>query len=501
MHKIKYIDAATILLPVMNDSVKSFLKYRDLSVDYQLSKLKQNARRGWGGDYIQDRINDLKDQQIKYAYETTPDGDYTANSGLAYELSEFFKWEIEPLEKDFDEGLIPWKKKPEHKMWDHQQEAYDACLKNRHAGVSLPTGSGKSFVILNLIKHYGVKSIIVAPAKSIAKQLYDDFVERFGTKYVGFFGDGKKVSKKLFTIAIAKSISNLEEGDEHFKEFKKVKLLICDEAHQFAATEFKKVCLGAGRNAYYRFFFSATHTRNDGSEIILKGLTGKIVVHKEFSDLVDAGILARPVWRMFEVPPINPAGYSDPAKEIRANYYNNDNIIKLSASIANSAVEKHNRPTCILIQEFIQFIKLYPYISVPFVFANGGTSKFANQDVQRAWDSIPEKYKTMDSKEAIRKFNSGEVKLIIGTSSVSTGVDLKPTQCLLNLQGGKSEIKVKQGIGRGTRMGPEGKTDCWMIDFIVKGSKTLERHAKIRAGMYEGMHGSVKVIGLNETGR
>ena len=101
----------------------------------------------------------------------------------------------------------------------------------------------------------------------------------------------------------------------------------------------------------------------------------------------------------------------------------------------------------------------------------------------------------MEASEAIEKFNTGAVKLLIGTSAVSTGVDLKPTQCLIYMQGGISEIKVKQAIGRGTRMGVPGKKDCWVVDFIVMGSKTLERHAMARKEMYEELIGEVDIIG------
>jgi superfamily II DNA or RNA helicase len=101
----------------------------------------------------------------------------------------------------------------------------------------------------------------------------------------------------------------------------------------------------------------------------------------------------------------------------------------------------------------------------------------------------------MDSKDAIAKFVNGEVKLIVGTSAISTGVDLKPTQCLIYLQGGTSEIKVKQAIGRGTRMGVEGKTDFWVVDFLVNGSKTCTKHALVRKELYEELMGTVDIVG------
>jgi type I site-specific restriction endonuclease len=75
---------------------------------------------------------------------------------------------------------------------------------------------------------------------------------------------------------------------------------------------------------------------------------------------------------------------------------------------------------------------------------------------------------------------------LIGTSAIATGVDLRPTGCLIYLQGGKSEIAVRQGLGRGTRIVP-GKKDFWVVDFNVPMSPTLMRHYRARKEIYETM--------------
>ena len=73
--------------------------------------------------------------------------------------------------------------------------------------------------------------------------------------------------------------------------------------------------------------------------------------------------------------------------------------------------------------------------------------------------------------------------MLIGTSAISTGVDLKPVGCLLYLQGGTSEVQVKQGLGRATRVVP-GKKDFWLVDFKVMGSPKMERHLDTREEFY-----------------
>jgi hypothetical protein len=358
--------------------------------------------------------------------------------------------------------------------------------------------SGKSACIVQLVKHYGLKTIIATPSSSISEQLYDELTERFGVRYVGMYGAGKKKSNKLITIAVAQALTRIEEGSEAWEDLKDSDMFIFDEAHATPADTFEKVCMGVAKNCPYRYFFSATHVRNDGSELILKGVTGPIRYAISFSELVEQGILARPVWKMFSVPACAASPQRDAKAETRNQLYKNPKVNSFAADIANKAVLMANRPTVILIEEFSQFVRLYPHLKVPFVFAHGGinlNSKDIDPDLASKIGAIPEHIWKMDSKDAIAKFVNGEVKLIVGTSAISTGVDLKPTQCLIYLQGGTSEIKVKQAIGRGTRMGVEGKTDFWVVDFLVNGSKTCTKHALVRKELYEELMGTVDIVG------
>ncbi len=86
----------------------------------------------------------------------------------------------------------------------------------------------------------------------------------------------------------------------------------------------------------------------------------------------------------------------------------------------------------------------------------------------------------------MKQFNEGKIPILVGTSCVSTGTDIKANKATIYIQGGKSEIKVSQGaIGRSTRLHPPvGKTGCTVIDFDVSNQEVLHRHAKARKGIY-----------------
>lgn len=63
---------------------------------------------------------------------------------------------------------------------------------------------------------------------------------------------------------------------------------------------------------------------------------------------------------------------------------------------------------------------------------------------------------------------------------------------MIYLKGGKSEIEVKQGVGRTTRLFP-GKTSCNVIDFDITDIDILHGHAQQRIEYYHEISGDVTI--------
>lgn len=477
--EMKLTDPSKIILPISNDELKRFLTYTDKSVGFLISKLKKNFHwRASDPEAFTQRLNDLKKNQTKTLIFQNEEGQFWTYSGLSSELYQRFKWGLENNIRYPDSKALPWAKMPEFEPRYYQKEAVEALIKARHGAISIPTGGGKSYIIKLLVKYHGLQTLIMAPSAAITEQLYNDLVESFGKKHVGQYGDGKKEFKKRITIAVAQSLTKLAPDSPIYKQLSKSEVFISDESHTVPAETFEQVCMKLVSQAPYRYFVSATQTRNDGSEMVLKGVTGPIVYSKSFNELVKEGFLSPIVFKTFKVPTID-ACKSDPKTETRNNLYANPYVTNLAADIANKSVMLADRPTVILIEELRQFENLYPKIKVPFEFVHGGASQDAKKYLQpKFWKS--------DREGAIKRFNSGETKLLIGTSAISVGVDIKPTACIIYLQGGVSGIKVPQAIGRGTRLSPN-KQDCWIVDFNVQDSPVLNRHYETRKLMYESM--------------
>lgn len=466
-------DPVKIYLPDVTDEIKRFLTFTDRSVNYQIYKLKNNFRWASGDpDGHANRIKELKEQSVKTLIFDDENGQYTY-SGLVNDLKQRFNWDLTNNISYPEPKLLPWAKEPKFELRPYQKEAIDALKAIKHGAVELPTGSGKSACITQLVKDYGLKTIVMTPSRSITEQIYEELCLRFGKNKIGKFSGTKKEANKLITVATGQSLTRINQESKEFQELSKVEMFIADESHSVPADTFEAVCMGVASKAPYRFFFSATQLRTDGCEMILKGITGPVVYRKTFRELVAEGYLAEPKFRIFKVNSDGMTNRQDVNHETRKQLFENPNVAKLAAQIADKSVQQANRKTLILIDELVQYDIIKNYLGTAHKFICGAT-------------------KQSERAEIIKDFNEGSLMLLVGTSAISTGVDLKPTESLIYLQGGMSEIQVKQAIGRGTRITP-GKKDVWVSDFMVLNSRHMERHVKTRMKIYETL-GEVKII-------
>jgi superfamily II DNA or RNA helicase len=324
----------------------------------------------------------------------------------------------------------------------------------------------------------------MTPATNISEQIYSSFVEAFGKKLVGKFFDGKKESNKLFVVANAQSLTKVTPGTEHYDNLAKTQVFIADESHQCPASTLAEVCFGVASFAPYRFFFSATQMRNDGKDLLLEGITGPIVYSKTVEQGVREGYLAKPIFRIAKIASDSPTQSPDANKMTRAHLYYNDRVIAEVGKIANSSANL-GLPTLILIEEVEQFTRLLPYLRHEVGFAHGPLSE--NKE------KVPKEYWESDPSALVKDFNAGKIPILVGTSCISTGTDIKPVRMLVYWQGGKSEIQVKQAIGRATRKAPN-KPFCTVVDFDIYNIETLSRHAKARRAIYQELYPDVKDI-------
>lgn len=467
------------------------LTFHDKKIDFQITRMKKSSYLAWklGPEGFKEALDDLKSQQKKTLLWEDHGGRYTYSSFCDTILNHFkHRFDLKVVtEYEFpEEELFAWHKAPTKKMRSYQQEALEKLLEVKHGAVEIGTGLGKSFILMNIAKRLGQKTVVMTPSVSIARQIYDEFVEAFGTRYVGAFYDSKKQSNKKIVVSVAASLARVSvegESNEHFKNLSSATVFIADESHTCPAKTLEDVCHRLLGNAPYRFFFSGTQIRGDGLDLLLKGITGPIVFRMTVKEGVEQGFLSRPIFHMVGVKSQAFLDSHDANEMTRTHLFYNPHVNKVAAAIANKSVSVLNHPVLILVDEFEQFAHLLPHLKHKVAFAHGGVTKDNAK-------YIPVEYHKSDPNALVEQFNNLEIPILVGTSCISTGTDIRSVKTIIFLMGGKSETQIKQSVGRGTRLF-EGKKDFKFYDFDVTNIPMVHRHATERVMIYDGIYGPV----------
>lgn len=466
--------------------LKDKLSYTDNKAVFAYQRFKKNrylANKMDPEDFT-DRLNELKAAQKK-SLVINKKGEIYTYSGLLSRVVALFQ-DCTVVDKTTypESKLLPFLKVPPQKR-HYQDKSVKALLEAKHGAISVCTGGGKSLILINLAAELGLKTTIMCPTASIAKQLYDSFLEFFGKKYVGLYGSGKKEFKKQFVVAIDKSLINLEKGTPEYEEFSKTEVAIVDESHMVATETQETVMCGVLKKAPYRFFLSATQFRNDGADLLLEGITGNVVYEYSLQQAVKEGFLADPTFYIIPVKLQSTIYKTDTLQILAEGVYQNRDLHSYAAKIANKAL-REGKNVMVMVDHIDQFSLLVNHFETPPEFAYGSLTKDQKK-------SVPEKYHNIKSSEAVERFNSGKSKLLVGTGAIGMGTDTRPVDVIINLQGGKSDVKFLQLIGRGTRKVP-GKDSFSFVDFDIKNNEVLHRMSLSRKALYESITNNVYTL-------
>jgi superfamily II DNA or RNA helicase len=514
MPSLNVVEPALVRLkdfdPALLSRARDFLTFEDGGIKYLISKHQKNFRwkrgdpEGWEA-----RKNELKEQLKRCILFDDGYGPYTY-SGLTDQLAQglLTKVSVERLVTPPEPKGMAWAVEPEHEERYYQTAAEKALVEAMHAGIEMGTGLGKSRILMDLTHHLGLRTLIVAPSASILAQLVKDFTKYLGARYVGQYGDGKKKFDRQVTIATYQSLTRLEPGEEAWESLSKCEVFMVDESHMCPASTLEKVCMGIAKKAAYRFFVSATQVRGDGLGIILKGITGPIVYTMSVQEGAEKGFLARPHFKMVRVRSDDKFESFDVIKMTRKHHYYNPRIIEKAAKIANMAVTHLKHKVLIQVEEITQFQHLLRHLEFDPRFAHGASK--SDPDLRKR---LPEKYWESDPSALADQFNDEEFPILVGTSCIGVGTDIKTPETIINLMGGCSPIGIPQAVGRGTRRhifrDGRKKSEFNFVDFVPmlrtssfndtpdideKDDATpspMYRHGLIRASMYKNLYPDV----------
>lgn len=316
---------------------------------------------------------------------------------------------------------------------------------------------------------------------------WDCGVLNFGYSKVTSVGDYSYNPKKEYK----KHLFDIEVEDNHnFIVGSSGAGFVAHNCHTFAAEQLNDVCNGVLSDVPYRMFVSATPTRNDGTEKLLASIIGENVFDMSLHEAISQGYLCPLNFTVIATTSPNKRVIKDPTICKRQHFLYNPNIAAIAAKIANGAWDFKQQSTLILVEELEQIKMLQKLLTVPFAYVHSA-------DKKKAATFNLEK---VNLQESVKKFNTGEVKVLIGTKAIATGTNLYPVHNLINWVGGSSEIVTKQGsMGRATRRLEISKFKhlhtpkpfCMVYDFRVKGESLLDKQLVKRCGFYQEAHGEI----------
>lgn len=362
-------------------------------------------------------------------------------------------------------------------FYEHQIDINKKALRYKRGVCQSPTGSGKSMAMAYIAKSFDNQTILfTVPEIGLLEQLHKS-LEQVLDETVGKVY-GKKKEFKRVTVGVINSLSNIAKDPEKRDIYKKVNVLICDEAHRVGSNFYRDLCL-ACNNALYKLGFSATPWRKQGDSLVMEGLLGPVFIKVSSSYLVEKGILAKPMYYsvIYNTPdftykkydPITQGYRTANNKPIRQEVYNkairyNQERNNLIAQITANYLNSNNKfPCLVLIENRDQGEDLQRKLGnlgldIPFV---SGTDKSSRRD------------------EIANQLSDFSLKGAIASRIFNEGRDIPPLGLVIIAGGGADTKTHLQQIGRVIRRF-EGKQCGIIVDINDSEPYYLSYNSKTR---------------------
>lgn len=362
----------------------------------------------------------------------------------------------------------------------YQQESLDALYQwwVKHPGTDvspllvLPTGSGKSHVIAELVRllfdtwpEDHPRTLVLVPSKELAEQNAEKLAHYLPSHIrLGYYSAsiGKKQPDADVIVATIGSVAR----QAHL--LGNIKCVVIDEAHLTnpdGPGMYRQLLNDLAKYCTFRVVgLTATPFRGngvwltDGDDPLFTGIANEVKV----GTLLDAGHLSplsRPVDAL--VTRIHTHNISTSAWD-----YNLDALgERVSGYLESAALE-----ATLLAQDRMKWLAFMPTVQNAEDFAAILNGHGIHAEVVTGTTGKKER------ERLISEFRAGRVRCLITVLALATGFDVPDVDCILWLRPTISPVLYVQGAGRGLRTAP-GKTDCLWLDF----SDTTERMGPVDA--------------------
>ena len=363
------------------------------------------------------------------------------------------------------ELILRWVNKP-HPPRYYQEEMIAAGDEHGRGVFVASVGSGKSLVMMYLIKKLAVKTLVIVPSRGLSQQLKEDFEVHFGKKKVEII-DSKKVrsGKELAPIRIVtvQTLASLQKTGDLGHLVDDVNAMHIDEIHHAGAESYTKL-LPDLEHIYYRFGYTGTFLRNDAKILELWGVLSNILYRYSATQAIEDGYLTPMSVKVHTVQGSYKENYQ---KEYNLCYGDNAEFLSTIESICSSSTPEQKVLILVSKKEKCGGI-IHNYLNLLGIEAEYISGDNTREEIS----------------DTISRFNSHQIRILIGSSVIGEGIDVRAAHHLVMAQGGKSEIVMVQAVGRLGRL-DANKPQAWIHDFEFTDTKHQGKHLKIRLDVYK----------------
>jgi superfamily II DNA or RNA helicase len=346
---------------------------------------------------------------------------------------------LDHVRKNYAPLNLKWTGLP---LRDYQKKAVVDVMNNEGGIICLPTGSGKTLIMLKLAHELNLPFITIVHTKELLLQWEKTVKDYFDGYVPGLVGDGNKHFDNKITIAMLQTVhAMISKGETDKLNYP---VLFFDECHRVPATTAYAVAMAI--NSPFRAGASATPYRIDGADKKIFAAVGEIKTRITANELIERGLLAKPKF-IFLTPPATYISRGTKWHDaylagIVLNEGRNDLIVKIAKELAAEGL------TVYCHTERIDHGQMLQGRLPGSVFLSGSDNSTRRQLV-------------------LKEFEAGKIKILVSTL-LREGVNIQSMNCFVAAGGMKSPVGVIQRIGRSLRIAP-GKTEAVIVDFRDSG--------------------------------
>lgn len=358
------------------------------------------------------------------------------------------------------------------KLRQGQLRMFASLATTRRAQFNGVTGGGKSTLINYLISAYPQKDcgiVVVAKQCSVVDGLYRKISQAYPGMPVGRVGDGSRSVERV-TVSTLDSLAHIHPHN--------VQIMLYDEVHTAGAEKTFQLLSQYTRTRMYGFSGS-TECRTDGANHYVEALFGPVRVTIDMEEGQEEGYIP-PVEAFFYERFSTPIASSSAVVKKRSGVWRNEERNRDIAKVCRMWEQKLGGDPQVLVmtdtlEHVLRLHKLLPDYAI--VYASTDPDKleeFAKEGL------LPAGFVPMTSKHKSKlqeQFERGELRKVISTTTLGTGVDAPGLDVIVRADGGSSEITNIQYRGRVMR----GERGIY-CDFVDLGWDWSERRSYERIG-------------------